>query len=109
MDLISGLKSSNLSFIEENYIITGNFKNVDFSLMNWNIINSENYLEMLQDDGSTRICSNLIKLIKKEYDKFSPVIKMKIKNEENMFNSKSTNESTKGKNSAFKEMKKFQC
>ena len=98
-------KMMKINQIEENFIITRNFKNIDFNILNQNIIDSEYYLEMLQDDNSSRICSNLIKMIQSEYDKFSPIIKLKIKNENESSNSKSTNEFIKRKNNAYKAMK----
>ena len=71
-------KNMKVSSVEEKYILTRNLKSINYEQINDNIINSDIYIQLLEDNDPTRVTSNLIKLIQEEYDQVAPMLKVKI-------------------------------
>ena len=71
-------KYMKVSSSEENIVISRNLNNVNYDKINDNIVNSDIYIQLLEDDDPGRISSNLIKMIQNEYDNVAPMFKVKV-------------------------------
>ena len=98
-------KKMKVSQLEERFCYTRKWKQINYERMEKNIIDSDIYRTMLEDDDLERITINLIKLIQNQYNLEAPVIKVKIKDKNNDILSKETKELIEKKNIAYKELK----
>ena len=98
-------KKMNVTQVEERFVLSRKWQNINYELMQENMLRSEEYSLMLTDDNLNRVTSNLIKMIQYEYDKQAPVIKIKIKDKNNEVLSNETKNMIQKKNILYKEMK----
>ena len=100
--LIKVIRSMKINQIEEKYIKVRNMKNVDFHVLQYNIIQRQEYDNILKSDSSNFTAENLIKIITEEYDKVAPVKKVKIQNKEKDYISDDTKKIINEKNEIYK-------
>ena len=90
---------------EEPYVITRDWKNMNYDLLENNFINSDKYTHMLTDHDVNRVTINLINEIQHHYNNLVPIIKVKCENKDKVQLSKNTKALIEKKNNAYKSMK----
>ena len=90
---------------EEAYILTRDWKKVDYNTINKKIIDSDKYLLMVTDDNTERVTINLINEVQQIFNSVAPIIKIKTKNDNKTKLSKENLELIEKKKNCYKKMK----
>ena len=90
--------------IEEKYYITRKWKDINFEIIDQNIIMSNNYMDMLTSDDINKVTNCLINTIQQEIDIQAPLIKSKVIKPKDKL-SKETKLLIKSKNNLYKQLK----
>ena len=94
-----------VSQVEKKFFFMRKWDNIDYTILEKNIIDSDEYKTMLSDDDIERVTNNLVKLIQKVFDEQAPLIKMKIKEKNNDVLTRATKIMIDKKNKAYKTFK----
>ena len=65
-------KKMNVIQVEDKFYLSRKWKDIDYEIMQQNMLNTEEYFLMLEDYDLNRITTNLIKLIQRECEKQAP-------------------------------------
>ena len=90
---------------EERFAFTRKFNSIDNNQLNSDILNSNEYIDMLNEKNVNLLTSNLINVILRSYNNHAPRFKIKIENDTKVKLSNKTSELMKNKNIAYKIMK----
>ena len=98
-------RSMKIDTIEEKFFLTRKWKDVDYDIINNNIINTENYINMLESKDINCVTNELINVIQSELNSIAPVQKIKVIQKSDKI-STATKKLINEKNKLYKEMKK---
>ena len=91
--------------VEESYIRIRDFNKIKDVDMNKEILENDEYEKVINHKGSNNIAKSLAKLINNVFNKYSPIKKIKIMNDDKVINNKHIKEAIKVRNEAYILMK----